>query len=236
MDHQKLADLLRLYAPKQFVDAYTSIELLSEELEEAKEALTTALMEAQSQDDYQKAHEILDMKEGLTAIIHDIQAFLSGLGEAVEEAEQVISENEEPQERRDYSLYGVDDTVAYDIADTQVTFKRPAAYTFCGTRYQVNNWKSLLCGLCGKLYAKDPSILRAMVDEPRQHGIARVKLSLVPTDLIRPVKIPESEIWVETNRSASDIRKNVLTLLERYGIPSDLFKVYFRRDYSALHT
>jgi hypothetical protein len=50
-----------------------------------------------------------------------------------------------------------------------------------------------------------------------------------------PVKIAGSNIWLETNRSASDIRRSILVLLERYGEPVDSVKVYFRRDYAALH-
>ena len=55
------------------------------------------------------------------------------------------------------------------------------------------------------------------------------------TDLHSPMLIPGSNIWIETNRSAADLCKWVLILLDRYSISPDSMKVYFRRDYAALH-
>ncbi len=60
-------------------------------------------------------------------------------------------------------------------------------------------------------------------------------MSANKTDIHSPEKIAGSNIWIETNRSASDIRKSILVLLDRYGISTESVKVYFRRDYAALH-
>jgi hypothetical protein len=129
----------------------------------------------------------------------------------------------------------MDDTVAYDIKDTPVTFKRPAAFSYKGKKYVVTKWKAMLSKLCELLYKENPQIIRGMVTEERQAGVRRVKMSENKSEIHSPVKIAGSNIWLETNRSASDIRRSILVLLERYGEPVDSVKVYFRRDYAALH-
>lgn len=60
-------------------------------------------------------------------------------------------------------------------------------------------------------------------------------MSANKADIHSPEKIAGSNIWLETNRSAADIRKSILVLLERYGKTAESVKVYFRRDYVALH-
>ncbi len=156
--------------------------------------------------------------------------------EEAEEYDDGISTDEstDPTERPDYSLYDMDDTVSFDIEDTPVTFKRSAAFSYKGKRYPVIKWKTLLSKLCDLLYKEDPAILRAMTNEPRQAGKKRVKLSVNKADIHSPVQIAGSNIWVETNRSATDIGKSILILLERYGIPTESVKVYFRRDYACI--
>lgn len=49
------------------------------------------------------------------------------------------------------------------------------------------------------------------------------------------MKLAGSDIWVETNRSAADIRRAILILLDYYNIPTESVKVYFCRDYGAMH-
>lgn len=70
-------------------------------------------------------------------------------------------------ERIDYSQYAMDDTVAYDIENTPVTFKRPAAFSYNGKRYQVTKWKTMLVQLCGLLYKENPDILKEMRREAK---------------------------------------------------------------------
>lgn len=237
MELQRLADLIKKFSPAHFRDICASLGSLTDELEYTKAALSKDLMKAQNHDDFPRAREILDALEELSQRIADIKNLLPEDLEEAEEYDDGISTDEstDPTERPDYNLYDMDDTVAYDIEDTPVTFKRPAAFSYKGKRYPVTKWKTLLSKLCDLLYKEDPAILRAMTNEPRQAGKKRVKLSVNKADIHSPVQIAGSNIWVETNRSAADIRKSILILLERYGIPTESVKVYFRRDYAALH-
>lgn len=240
MELQRLAELIKNYSPAHFKDVCASLSSLSDELQYTKAALSKDLIAAQSNDDFPKAREILDMQEELSKKIALIKKMLSDSGADaeeydVEDAEISEAEGIDTARRPDYNLYDMDDTVAYDIEDTPVTFKRPAAFSYKGKRYPVTKWRSLLSELCDILYKEDPSIIKAMTNEARQPGKKRVKMSVNMSDIHSPVKITGSDIWVETNRSAADIRKSVLVLLDRYGIPTESVKVYFRRDYAALH-
>lgn len=235
MELQRLAELIKQYSPAHFRDICASFGLLSDELEYTKSALSKTLMAAQKNNEFSKAREILDVQEELSQKIAIIQKLLSESEMEEEELDAEETEELEASERQDYSLYDMDDTVAYDIKDTPVTFKRPAAFSYKGKRYTVTKWKTFLAKLCSILYKEDPSIIRAMANGVRQPGKKRVKMSVNKADIHSPVKIAGSDIWVETNRSAADIRRAILVLLDYYDIPTESVKVYFRRDYAAIH-
>lgn len=235
MKLQQLAELIKQYSPAHFRDVCASFGLLSDELEYTKTALSKDLMAAQKSNDFSKAREILDIQEELSQKIAIIQKLLSESEMEEEELDAEEAEELEASERPDYSLYDMDDTVAYDIKDTPVTFKRPAAFSYRGKRYTVTKWKTFLAKLCSILYKEDPSIIRAMANGVRQPGKKRVKMSVNKSDIHSPVKVAGSDIWVETNRSAADIRRAILILLDYYNIPTESVKVYFRRDYGAMH-
>lgn len=235
MKLQRLAELIKQYSPAHFRDVCASFSLLSNELEHTKTALSKDLMAAQKSNDFYKAREILDVQEELSQKIAIIQKLLSESEMEEEELDVEEAEELEAFERPEYSLYDMDDTVAYDIKDTPVTFKRPAAFSYKGKRYTVTKWKTFLAELCSILYKEDPSIIRAMANGVRQPGKKRVKMSFNKADINSPVKIAGSDIWVETRRSAADIRRAILILLDYYNIPTESVKVYFRRDYTAMH-
>ena len=242
MELNRLGALLKQYSPAHFRDVCAALSSLSDELEYTKAALSEDLMKAQNRNDFPAAREILDTQEELSERISEIQRLLGEAG--LEDIENVEPDTEadgdtdagtSDGEHIDYSQYDMDDTVAYDIEDTPVTFKRPAAFSYKGKRYQVTKWKTMLVQLCNLLYKENPDIIKEMAVEERAPGRKRVKMSANKADIHSPEKIAGSNIWIETNRSASDIRKSILVLLDRYGISTESVKVYFRRDYAALH-
>ncbi|MCR4717280.1 MAG: hypothetical protein K5656_08870, partial [Lachnospiraceae bacterium] len=89
--------------------------------------------------------------------------------------------------------------------------------------------------ICELLYDEDPLIILGIADEGRQRGQNYVKMSVNKKGFQRPLKIKGSNVWIETCRSAIDIRRYIVTLLERYGISTDAVKVFFRKDFSPLH-
>lgn len=239
MDLPQLADLLKDYSPAHFSDICASLKSLANELDNTKAALSSSLIAAQNRDDFSKAREILDMQEELSRRITDINSLLENYASPSDDNtgddDPDNNSSASSAEPVDYEQYSMDDTVAYEITDTPVTFKRPAAFSFRGKRYAVTKWKTMYVQICGLLYKENPRILHSMINEEKRPGQRRIKMSLNRADLHSPARIEGSNIWVETNRSADDIRSFILTLLKRYQIPSDAVKVYFRRDYAALH-
>lgn len=240
MESNRVAAFLKTSVPAHFQDICDAVDLLYDELEYTKSDLSKDLMLAQESDDFTLAREILNIQETLSNTMLSIRTFLDnygtedaleGVNEKFDEKTQALVETERP----DYSLYDMDDTVACDIENTPVTFRKPAAFSLNGERYVVTKWKTLLSKLTDLLYEKNPAIIRNMVSEARQPGRKRVRMSLNKEEIYSPVRIADSDIWLETNCSAASIRESVLILLERYGIPSSQMKVYFRRDYAALH-
>lgn len=240
MENIHVIEFLKEITPTHFKDICGAVDLLSEELEHTKAALSKDLIAAQSGDDYALAREILDVQEKLSHCILSIRKFLEendpedfreGVDERTDEPELVQAEINHP----DYSQYDTDDTIAYDIENTLVTYKRPAAFSLNGKRYAATNWKTLYSNLCGLLYKINPAILSDILNGVNMSGKNKVRMSLNKEEIRNPAKIAGSDIWLETNKSAANIRSSILYLLGRYGIPANRVKVYFRRDYASLH-
>ncbi len=237
MELDKLTLLVKRQSPMHFRDICAALEVFSDELMYTKAALSNDLVKAQNRDNYALAREILDAQEALTEYMSSINNFL----EQYMENEQDTDDDADPgkeyaqEEKIDYSLYDMDDKVAYPLKDTPVTFKRPAGFSLSGVLYKVSTWRMMLSQTCNVLYKKDPKIILEMAAEKRERGKRQVKMSRNKNDIHSPVLIKGSDIWVETNRSASEIRRMMITLFERYKISVDDVKVYFSRDYTELH-
>ena len=54
-------------------------------------------------------------------------------------------------------------------------------------------------------------------------------------DIKKPQKVKGTEIFVETNLSANNIRNIIINMLERYNIPKSQYQIYLSKDLSALH-
>jgi hypothetical protein len=238
MEINQLTELLKTEAPAHLKEICTTLRDLSNKMEYVKYALSNNLLAAQNQDDFSKAHKIIDAQEELTMRIDKIQQYLEYAD--IEETESETTKDVQQKssvlgDRIDYSQYNTDDTVAFPLADASVTFKKPAAFTFERKRYAVTNWKEMLVKLCNILYSKNPQIIREMMNEKRQLGKVGVKMSTNKENIHSPVRIADSNIWIETNRSAADIQKKMLAILEIYELPLDSVLFFFRRDYTVLH-
>ena len=115
---------------------------------------------------------------------------------------------------------------AYDIDKAPVTFNRPVSFSIESEYYSVRSWKTLLQRMCSVLYEKNPEIIENIVDNPNTKMKYKVSMSRNKEDMLRPYEVFGSDIWVETNRNASDIRKMILSLLDLYEISPKNVKVY----------
>lgn len=245
IDSERLIYLLKEYTPAHYKFICEHILSLADELEYIKTLLTKDLMTAQNRDEFSKSHEIIDIQETLSAKISDLKKLIADSGFKPEELSAEETEEQDNKantafydhnaEKPNYELYSLDNTVAYDIENADVTFKKLYAFSYNGSNYPVKTWKTFLSTLCNILYEQDSSIIRAMLIESKHPGERYVKLSKKKSALQRPVEIADSNIYIESNRSADDIRSYILVLLKHYNIPTKAVKVYFRRDYAPLH-
>lgn len=244
MERDQIAEFLKQHAPAHWREICRAVGCLADELEHTMSDLPNDLLSALDREEYDLSRRLIDAREGLSKTLSSMRDFLEENGAGDFPRDEVEVDSDDPEEdggeqdarkRPDYSIYDVDNTVAYDIKDTPVTYKKLAAFSFRGQQHSVRKWKELFYTVCGILYKENPDIIQSIAAGGGQQGEKRIKMSLEKDGLRSPAKIPGSNIWLETNRSAADIRSAILILLERYHIPSDQLKVYFRRDYAALH-
>ncbi|MBP2656480.1 MAG: hypothetical protein H6Q73_4049 [Firmicutes bacterium] len=113
------------------------------------------------------------------------------------------------------------------------TNKRPIAFELEGDKVMVNSWIEMLLKTVEILYRKDTVKMKSFVTDEGMNGHTVPYFSLLPQATMRkPIKIPNAEFYVETNRNADSIRKSIVSMLERYGIGSTNFKIYLRADSS----
>lgn len=97
---------------------------------------------------------------------------------------------------------------------SSVTGKKPAAFTFNGSRYEVTSWKGMLIKLCEVLHAAQGNRFAKVLN---LKGQKRPYFSRNPKDLRESAEIIGTDIHVETNFSATDIigmTRNLITLFE----------------------
>ena len=82
IDMEQLADFIKINAPAHFRGICSSLKSLTDELESTKIDLAKMLISAQNQDNYSRAHEILDAQEALTQTISEISIFINELGKS----------------------------------------------------------------------------------------------------------------------------------------------------------
>ena len=82
---------------------------------------------------------------------------------------------------------------------SSVTGKKPVAFTFSGSRYEVSSWKEMLVKLCEVLHATHGSQFDRVVN---LRGRKRPYFSRKSRELREPTEIKDTDIYVETNLSA----------------------------------
>lgn len=240
MDYLDLLEKLNEYVPDKVIDIVTVIESLSQELESAKASLKSNMLIAQNREDYVTSRAIIDLQEDIATKIADLNQVISSPvlqlrhSTSSEFAEIENHMSNEDAERIDYSLYATDETIAYDLLNTPVTKKRPAAFSFKGYKYEAMTWQEMLLKLSGILYRENPAIMKRLADDYSE-GKHRISISSTSNGMRNPKIIPGSNLYFETNKNALDICRTMGKLLTKYGYLADSVKVFIRRDYSLLH-
>lgn len=114
------------------------------------------------------------------------------------------------------------------------TFKRPTAFIFDGCAYsEMNCWSELYIQFVACLAKKDPAKLKTLADNPDFISKQNKKYySASQKELRKPGKVM-NDFFVETNRSANDLMKLVIDLLNYFEIPLSNMTIYLRQDRNA---
>ena len=114
------------------------------------------------------------------------------------------------------------------------TFKRPTAFIFDGYAYpDMNCWSQLYVQFVACLGKKDLSKLKSLADNPDFISKQIKKYySASAKELRKPCKVLDG-FYVETNRSANDLMKLAIDLLNFFEIPLDNMTIFLRQDRNA---
>ncbi|NCD03811.1 MAG: hypothetical protein EOM00_12630 [Clostridia bacterium] len=236
MEYVDIIHKLEQVVPSHLQDLMAAIGLVSSELEYTKIAVDKNIQNAINQNDYNTVRELLEISEEIHKNKSKFDGFIEEhSSEEIVEAEDVIENDEEQHSNGvDYDAYRVDETVSYDLF-TPITFKRPAAFSFKDSKYNVATWNGMLVKICGLLYQEDSSIFKEFVNDKGMQGKRKARFSIDKNQLRKGIKVKGSDVYIETNLSANDIRKTILAMLEKYSISSDAVKLYLAKDLTALH-
>lgn len=138
------------------------------------------------------------------------------------------------KERIDYDQYRVDETVAYTL-ESVITNKKPSAFSLYGQKVAVDSWKQMLLQTCAMLNRLNPMLFASFEADPDLQGRKRPYFSATGAGLDTPAKIPDADLYVETHVSARYLKKMIMNLLTKFGIPHEEFLIFLKKDFTALH-
>lgn len=236
----KLFEFLGREVPSSVSDIREALDLLATSIESAIDQVAEKANISFKNKEFKKVVELSTNSEELNEVSKKIQEFILSLDNIIDERqiEEIpkLSEDEvEEKEIPNYSDYLVDTEVEHNLYE-DLTHKRPCAFKIRGEKIEVKDWKGALVKTINYLGEKDPTILKAFVDNPKMNGKKVIYFSRVELPTMRaPRKIDSANIYIETNLSANGIRNLLIKALNKYNIKLSDYKIYLKADYSELH-
>ena len=102
------------------------------------------------------------------------------------------------------------------------TGKAISCFEFKGEIYEAKSWKELLIKLCNILYSKHTNDFEKLFEIK---GKKRIYFTHDKSQLIEPMQIPDTDIYVETNHSAMMITWICCKILSKFGYSDKDLKV-----------
>lgn len=241
MNIESVLKFINEETPSHAKELWSAIDLLSGTLENTKCAIDGTIGKLASNRDFDKAKEYMEMSQQLASVMDELNKYIKkyGLeedikGEVIEDEEDNEDDNQNPTNKINYEKYRVDENVAYNIY-TDFTYKKPAAFAINGKKYYARKWQDLFIKTCEILVELNSEKFRAFTNDDMIQGRTRKYFSFDGRDIKKPKKIKGTNVFVETNLSANNIRNIIVNMLERYNIPKSQYQIYLSKDLSALH-
>lgn len=104
----------------------------------------------------------------------------------------------------------------------------PSVIKILGETLEVKNWTDTLAKAVTKILAEaeNQEKITEIQGRKRSYFVKEDRQS----DLVAPRKIPETEIYVETNFSANDVIRIIEKVLDKYGYNKSQFEVYTEEE------
>lgn len=240
MDIEKMLEYVNRELPAHAEEIWSAIDLLSNTIENTRCAIDGALGRLSSEREYSKANEYIQMSQELAEVLDIIREYNKKYVLIEDETRNMPTEDEEDEalesngEKINYENYRVNEEVAYNLY-TDFTHKKPAAFLLEGKKYPARKWQYVFMQTCEILNQKNSNIFSTFVHDDTMQGRTRAYFSTEKDEITKPKKIKGTNIFVETNLSANNIRNIIVNMLEKYNISKNQYQIYLSKDLTPLH-
>lgn len=241
MNIEKMLEYVNRELPAHAEEIWSAIDLLSNTIENTRCAIDGALGKLSSEREYSKANEYIQMSQELAEVLDIIREYNKKYVLIEDETRNIPTEDEEDEalesngEKINYENYRVNEEVAYNLY-TDFTHKKPAAFSLEGKKYPARKWQYVFMQTCEILNQKNSNIFSTFVHDETMQGRTRAYFSTERDEITKPKKIKGTNIFVETNLSANNIRNIIVNMLEKYNISKNQYQIYLSKDLTPLHT
>lgn len=167
---------------------------------------------------------------------------LSSINENLNKYYEIVNNDNALQERCgkkeickiNYEDYQVDTKVPHRLNES-FTWQRPIAFEFRNKKYNVKTWKDVFWELSNILYNIDNEIFFSFINDKEMQGKKRKYFQTNTEEMVRPKKLVDVNLYIETNMSANSIRDTIVKMLNKYEISIEEISIYIHKNYSSAH-
>jgi uncharacterized protein with ParB-like and HNH nuclease domain len=105
------------------------------------------------------------------------------------------------------------------------TGKKPTGFSLFGTEYQIDSWRDMMLTILGELAARHGSEFDEKAVQVKTSR--RVHIARQPDNMITPMKIPGTDLWVEANQSSRSVLWVIDQTLATLGDKEEDFEAYW---------
>ena len=122
---------------------------------------------------------------------------------------------------------GGDESSEFGAGKSRKPISRPTHIEAFGQRYGVRFWKDVLVEYASAAYLRNPELFHASLEQvSARKSPLFVQSEAEPERMQRPVRISDSNLWVETHRSSENIMKWCQEFQELLHLEQETLRIY----------
>lgn len=236
MDINTAINILKEEFPEEAINLSECLDLLLEAFDDIILGISKKSQIQINKRDFTTVHKYTELAEHISRYEKDLFNIINNLEP---ESKTYMSESEfdkveDIKTIPDYESYTVDFNISHTLYE-DLTHKRPHSFEFNNERYEVRTWQDVLLKTCEILFLNDEAKFMQFLKDPKMNGKKVRYFSLSEEEMRKPIKINNTNLFVETNMSANAVRNLIIKMLQQYNYKISDFILYFRADYSSLH-